>query len=47
MHHPRNTFFKSESTTKIYSDKEKLRKLSSNRLALKEIKNSVFQTEGK
>lgn len=46
MQPPKNTFFKSEGTTKIFSDKEKLRKFSTSRLAVKETLKSVFQTEG-
>lgn len=47
MLHPKNTFLKSEVITKIFSDKGKLRKFSSGRLAVKEILKNVFQTEGK
>ena len=42
----KNTFFKSEGTTKIFSDKGKLRKVSSSRLAVKETLKSVFRQRG-
>lgn len=47
MQPPKNTFFKSEGTTKIFSDKENWRKFSASRLAKETLKVFFRQREMK